>query len=301
MEPLKSSRQALGSMAIPAGIFIFLGIASSAGFAQTPGPCTRYAPGSIVQDPPNLFSSNGVLRLNLSYNREVDADGRILFCFTTPSGKESPTLHVRRGDLLVVKVKNNVPASPPIAAHADASREYGDGVSAMAKSDRCGSVAQTPVSGDHHHAGLSGRLHQIHFLLMAINGVPVPAAQQQLLLDMVQVPILDGLGSLSERNGAAGFSRAGCGGFCLSLSDPGPRGRRHDGHHQSSSPQDQCGWSLWKVAKPPGLDVWGAPNWSGAFRLPIAIRSLADETVCGVGGAEAVCVLCSCGRLVSSI
>ena len=30
-------------------------------------------------------------------------------------------------------------------------------------------------------------IHQIHFLLMAINGVPVPAEQQQ-FLDMVQVP-----------------------------------------------------------------------------------------------------------------
>ncbi len=32
-----------------------------------PFPCARFAPGSIVQNPPDLFSQNGKLVVNLSY------------------------------------------------------------------------------------------------------------------------------------------------------------------------------------------------------------------------------------------
>jgi hypothetical protein len=30
------------------------------------GPCPRFAPGSLVPEPPNLFSQNGVLTVSLS-------------------------------------------------------------------------------------------------------------------------------------------------------------------------------------------------------------------------------------------
>ena len=84
--------------------------------AQVSNPCPRFAAGSTVKNPPALFSQNGTLSVSLSYNSETDADGRTLYCFTTPAGTESPTLHVRPGDRLIVKVKNNLPA--PTAASA---------------------------------------------------------------------------------------------------------------------------------------------------------------------------------------
>ncbi len=84
--------------------------------AQVSNPCPRFAAGSTVKNPPALFSQNGTLTVNLSYNSETDADGRTLYCFTTPTGTESPTLHVHPGDHLIVKVKNNLPA--PTAASA---------------------------------------------------------------------------------------------------------------------------------------------------------------------------------------
>jgi FtsP/CotA-like multicopper oxidase with cupredoxin domain len=81
--------------------------------AQARSACPRYSAGSTVTNPPALFSQNGGLTVNLSYNTAQDADGRTLYCFTTPEGTESPTLHVRPGDHLIVRVKNNLPTPSP--------------------------------------------------------------------------------------------------------------------------------------------------------------------------------------------
>jgi FtsP/CotA-like multicopper oxidase with cupredoxin domain len=69
-------------------------------------------------EPPNLYSQHGALRVDLTYNTATDADGRTLYCFTTPNGEESPTLHVRPGDTLIVNVKNNLPAPTPVSSMA---------------------------------------------------------------------------------------------------------------------------------------------------------------------------------------
>jgi FtsP/CotA-like multicopper oxidase with cupredoxin domain len=63
-----------------------------------------------------LFSRNGLLTVDLSYNTATDAAGRTLYCFTTASGAESPTLHVQPGDHLIVTVKNNLPVPAPSTA-----------------------------------------------------------------------------------------------------------------------------------------------------------------------------------------
>lgn len=77
-------------------------------------PCSRFTAGSIVQNPPALFSQNGVLSVNLSYQTTTDADGRPLYCFMTPAGLENPTLHVHPGDHLVINITNNTPATPVV-------------------------------------------------------------------------------------------------------------------------------------------------------------------------------------------
>jgi FtsP/CotA-like multicopper oxidase with cupredoxin domain len=77
-------------------------------------PCSRFTAGSIVQNPPALFSQNGVLSVKLSYQTTADADGRSLYCFMTPDGVENPTLHVHPGDHLVINITNNTPATPVV-------------------------------------------------------------------------------------------------------------------------------------------------------------------------------------------
>ena len=75
--------------------------------------CQRFAPGSVVQQPPALFSQNGVLNVSFSYQTNTDTYGRQLFCFVTPSGLENPTLYVKPGDTLNVTVTNNTPVVLP--------------------------------------------------------------------------------------------------------------------------------------------------------------------------------------------
>src|SRR5438445_518790 len=66
-------------------------------------PCPRsFAAGDVVQNPPALFSSNGVLSVRFSYQRRIDAYNRELFCFMTPDGLQNPTLHVKPGDHLTI-------------------------------------------------------------------------------------------------------------------------------------------------------------------------------------------------------
>ncbi len=73
-------------------------------------------------------------------------------------------------------------------------------------------------------------IHQIHFKLLARNGKTL-AAEDQEILDTVDVPYWSGTGPLSECESADGFPRAGHRGFRLSLPHPRPRGRRDDGDH----------------------------------------------------------------------
>src|SRR5580700_3522859 len=77
-----------------------------------PNPCPRFAPGSVIQEPAALFSQNGVLSVQFSYQTRTDAAGRTLFCFMTPNGLENPTLHVKPGDHLIITVTNNTTKQP---------------------------------------------------------------------------------------------------------------------------------------------------------------------------------------------
>jgi len=92
-------------------------------FAQNGGSasdnlCSRFPVGSTVADPPNLFSRNGVLSVNLSYRTGVDRFGNTQFCYLTPDNKQSPTLHVNPGDTLVLALKNDTPKAAPSTAMA---------------------------------------------------------------------------------------------------------------------------------------------------------------------------------------
>ena len=97
------------------GFSAVLAVTQFSAFGQA-NPCPRFPAGSIVRNPPSLRSQGGSLTVNLSYNTTTDADGRTLYCFTTPNGTESPTLHVRPGDRLIVNVKNNLPKPAPASA-----------------------------------------------------------------------------------------------------------------------------------------------------------------------------------------
>src|SRR5579863_3272217 len=105
------------------------------------GPCPRLAPGSTVPEPPSLFSHDGQLTVNLSYNSMPDPNGNTRYCFTTPNGTESPTLFVKPGDTLTVIVKNNLPAPTSAASMAPATNA----------SSVCGAATQNGSSVNVHY------------------------------------------------------------------------------------------------------------------------------------------------------
>jgi len=81
--------------------------------APVPSPCTpRFAAGSVIHNPPALYSSDGVLNVRFSYQQTPDAAGRLLHCFMTDTGIQEPTLHVNPGDTLNITVTNNTPPQP---------------------------------------------------------------------------------------------------------------------------------------------------------------------------------------------
>jgi len=93
--------------------------------------------------PPDLFSENGVLNLSFDYFTTVDAVGRTLFCFVTPDGLQSPTLHVKPGDRLDLAVTNKVP-SPPVGSPSDVVSN---------STNRCGALTMTITSLNVHYHG----------------------------------------------------------------------------------------------------------------------------------------------------
>jgi FtsP/CotA-like multicopper oxidase with cupredoxin domain len=126
-------------------VLIILPIAAFAqtGGSPTSGPCPRPAAGSVVSPPPELFSVNGVLNLQLNYLTTVDSAGRTLFCLNTPNGLQGPTLHVMPGDTLNVTVTNLVPAPPPGSPTEVVSNP----------SNMCGDMTMTITSLNVHYHG----------------------------------------------------------------------------------------------------------------------------------------------------
>lgn len=137
---------------------IILAVTQIRGFAQASNPCPRFAAGSTITAPPDLFSQNRVLQVTFTYETRVDQDGNTLFCFMTADGEESPTLHVSPGDRLRITLTNNVPADPSSSAMARMASM--PGMAAMpgmpvtgAPSSDCGAMTMTSASVNIHYHG----------------------------------------------------------------------------------------------------------------------------------------------------
>jgi FtsP/CotA-like multicopper oxidase with cupredoxin domain len=136
-------------------------VAPCSASAHGNNPCPRPDPGTIVGSPTDLYSSNGVLNASFDYYTTVDAAGRTLFCFVTPDGLQSPTLHVWPGDTLNLSVTNRNPPPPP-----------GSPTEVVANaSDRCGDVTMTITSLNVHFHGTntSPRCHSDQVIHTIIN------------------------------------------------------------------------------------------------------------------------------------
>jgi FtsP/CotA-like multicopper oxidase with cupredoxin domain len=98
--------------------FVFLGCvgawlvgAPRGAFGQTRGveACPqRPAAGSLVAEADEVRSVDGVLRVDLDYRDSVEASGQKRYCYLYEGRSEAPTLRVKPGDLVILRLKNDV-------------------------------------------------------------------------------------------------------------------------------------------------------------------------------------------------
>jgi FtsP/CotA-like multicopper oxidase with cupredoxin domain len=115
-------------------------------------PCPRPAPGMEVPEPEDLRSKNGVLTLALSIRNHKEKDGLTHYCYVLVDGTQSPTLRLNPGDLLVLKLKNDLIESEAGVAGSHNSHVHR---TSEAQFDPCTSGAMLPTSTNLHFHGLT--------------------------------------------------------------------------------------------------------------------------------------------------
>lgn len=111
--------------------------------------CARPLPGSVVADPPEVRSHNGVLQAELTYSNFKNVDGQEQYCYWDKSGAASPTLRISPGDLLILHLKNELSA---VSASSGSLKAH---ETSMPVSDPCSSAQMTALSTNLHFHGLT--------------------------------------------------------------------------------------------------------------------------------------------------
>jgi FtsP/CotA-like multicopper oxidase with cupredoxin domain len=120
--------------------------------AESKDLCPRPQAGSVVQEPEDLRSHNGVLEVELRINNVAAANGSMLYCYTDAAGHQSPNLRVNPGDLVILHLKNALADPAPesataMHAHAHSATQSG--------ADPCSSGIMSPLSTNLHFHGLT--------------------------------------------------------------------------------------------------------------------------------------------------
>ncbi len=131
--------------------------------------CARPLPGSVISEPADLRSKNGVLKVELTIHDFIESDGSTRYCYVDADGHESPTLRLHPGDLLILNLKNDLagsdtgsPAAHSHSAHAGAAMD--------ANSCTAGPMMMTATSTNLHFHGLTvpARCHEDDVLRTSI-------------------------------------------------------------------------------------------------------------------------------------
>jgi FtsP/CotA-like multicopper oxidase with cupredoxin domain len=116
--------------------------------------CARPEPGSTVEEPADLRSKSGVLEVQLTANDTADASGGKRYCYTDAAGRESPTLRVHPGDLVILHLKNELTVSGLESTPALHTRSPLHSQMSMSHNS-CTSGIMTPVSTNLHFHGMT--------------------------------------------------------------------------------------------------------------------------------------------------
>jgi FtsP/CotA-like multicopper oxidase with cupredoxin domain len=116
--------------------------------------CRRPQPGSIVREPADLNSKDGVLKVDLTMHDSIESNGSVRYCYVDAEGNESPNLRLNPGDLLILNLKNDLTDPTVGATEADHhSMKMQDGTAENA--NQCASGLMTAVSTNLHFHGLT--------------------------------------------------------------------------------------------------------------------------------------------------
>jgi FtsP/CotA-like multicopper oxidase with cupredoxin domain len=110
--------------------------------------CPRPRVGSILPQPEDLRSENGVLKVELTYTNFRDASGQMRYCYRDKNGNQAPNLRLHPGDWLILTLKNNLQlASGSSSSHTPEmhAQAYGS----------CGNGMMDGLSTNLHFHGLS--------------------------------------------------------------------------------------------------------------------------------------------------
>jgi FtsP/CotA-like multicopper oxidase with cupredoxin domain len=138
-------------------VFLILAPAGVAYSATATDNCPRPHIGGVVVQPADLYSSNGALNVEFSFKTFTDTYGRRLYCYIAGDGSQAPTLRVKAGDELVLKLRNDVPvdAADANAPGGPGGRSMGHTLHDMEIRGPCGSGTITAATTNLHFHGLS--------------------------------------------------------------------------------------------------------------------------------------------------
>jgi FtsP/CotA-like multicopper oxidase with cupredoxin domain len=137
------------------------------GAQEQSNTCDRPAVGSNVPEPEDLRSAHGVLNVDLAVRDHRESDGSMRYCYVLADGAQSPTLRLHPGDLLILKLRNELKGAPAQAPGIEITRHSR---SPGATPDPCTSGMMSPTSTNLHFHGLTvpPRCHQDDVLKTSI-------------------------------------------------------------------------------------------------------------------------------------
>jgi FtsP/CotA-like multicopper oxidase with cupredoxin domain len=109
--------------------------------------CPRPPAGSVVPEPEDLRSANGVLKADFTYANSLDDHGQMLYCYLYKDGSQAPNLLVHPGDWLTLRLKNDL--------HMPSGSAHHDHTMTRAASSSCGHGNMDAWSTNLHFHGLT--------------------------------------------------------------------------------------------------------------------------------------------------
>jgi FtsP/CotA-like multicopper oxidase with cupredoxin domain len=138
-------------------IALLLGLAGTCCFAVVPPKihapvatsteiCPRPKASGTIPEPVDLRAEKGVLTVDFAFRSDIDTHGRRRYCYIYKDGIESPNLRLSPGDLLILRLKNELPSAP---------RAPGTHLNTNGADDPCLRTQMTAASTNLHFHGLT--------------------------------------------------------------------------------------------------------------------------------------------------